>query len=381
MAEVKVVGAGMIPFGKHPEKTTVDMGSEAAYLALKDAGLSPQKVEIGFFSNAFAGRLFGDFTIGQNILWKIGINRIPVVNVENACTSGSSAFFLAYNAVAAGQVEIAMAVGAEKMRVPEMGLLNSGQTEVDTQLGLVAPASFAMRAMRYLYEFDATPEQLASISVKNRRHSNLNSLAGFRDHISIEDVITGPMVVDPLTRLMCCPNADGAAAVVLASPAIAKSLGRSVEVNTAQLFSGSYENPQNQIRWETDYRSCQVAYEKAGIGPEDLDVIECHDAFTICEILHYEAMGLCPTGEGARFAANGETELGGKIPVNTSGGLIGRGHPPGATGIAQICEIIIQLRQEAGQRQVKGAKTGLAHCMGGDKEGDTKSCTIAILSV
>ncbi|MBU0462012.1 MAG: thiolase family protein [Proteobacteria bacterium] len=381
MTDVAVVGVGMIPFGKHPQKTLVDMGSEAAYLAIKDAGLSPRQMEIGFFANAFAGRVFGDFTIGQNVFWKIGINRIPVVNVENACTSGSSAFFLAYNAVAAGQVEIAIAVGAEKMRVPEMGLLNSGQNEVDTQLGLVAPASFAMRAMRYIYEYDAKPEQLAQVSVKNRRHSSLNNLSGFRDLVSIEDVLAAPMIVDPLTRLMCCPNADGAAAVVLVSPAIARRLGRSVGVNTALLFSGSYENPQDQICWETDYRACRTAYERAGIGPEDLDVVECHDAFTICEILHYEAMGLCPIGEGAQFAADGETEIGGRIPVNTSGGLIGRGHPPGATGIAQVCEIVTQLRQEAGQRQVNGAKTGLAHCMGGDKEGDTKSCTIAIFSV
>ena len=350
-------------------------------MALKDAGLSPEQGEIGFFSNAFAGRLFGDFTIGQNILWEIGINRIPVVNVENACTSASSAFYLAYNAVAAAQVEIAIAVGAEKMCVPEMGLLNSGQTEVDTQLGRVAPASFALRAMRYFHEFGAKPEHLAQVSVKNRRHSSLNSLSGFRETVSVEEVLDAPMIVDPLTRLMCCPNADGAAAAVLASPAVGRRLGRAVGVNAALLFTGSYENPQDQIRWETDSRACRLAYEKAGIGPEDLDVIECHDAFTICEILHYEAMELCAPGEGARLVSDGQTEIGGRIPVNTSGGLLGRGHPPGATGLAQVHEIVTQLRQEAGTRQVEGARTGLAHCMGGDKEGDTKSCTTVVFSV
>ena len=381
MSDAAVVGVGMTQFGKQPQRALVNMGAEAAYLALKDAGLSPQQVEIGFFSNAFAGRLFGDFTIGQNILWEIGINRIPVLNVENACTSASSAFYLAYNAVAAGQVEIAIAVGAEKMCVPEMGLLNSGQTEVDTQLGRVAPASFALRAMRYFHEFEAKPEHLAQVSVKNRRHSSLNSLSGFRETVSVEEVLESPMIVDPLTRLMCCPNADGAAAAVLASPAVARRLGRAVEVNAALLFTGSYENPQDQIRWETDFRACRAAYEKAGIGPEDLDVAECHDAFTICEILHYEAMELCPPGEGARLVADGETEIGGRIPVNTSGGLLGRGHPPGATGLAQVHEIVTQLRQEAGTRQVEGARTGLAHCMGGDKEGDTKSCTTVVFSV
>ncbi|MBE9486353.1 MAG: thiolase family protein [Chloroflexi bacterium] len=381
MAIASVVGVGMISFGKHPDRTLVDLGSEAAYLALKDAGLSPKQVQIGFFANGFAGRLFGDFTIGQNVFWNVGINRIPVVNVENACTSGSTALYLAYNAVAAGQVEVAMVVGAEKMYVPELGLLNSGQTELETQLGRVAPASFALRAIRYMAEFGATPEQLARVSVKNRRHSGLNPLSQFRNPITIEEVLKAPMIVDPLTRYMCCPNADGAAAVIVASPDIARRLGRAVIIDAAVLVTGNYENPQDQLRWETDSRACQTAYEKAGIGPEDLDVAECHDAFTICEILHYEAMGLCPTGEGARFAAEGETELGGRIPVNTSGGLLSRGHPVGATGVAQIIEIVTQLRHEAGERQVEGAKAGLAHCMGGDKEGDTKSCTVAIFSV
>ena len=381
MASASVVGVGMIPFGKHPDRTLVELGSEAAYLALKDAGLNSKHIEIGFFANGFAGRLFGDFTIGQNVFWNVGINRIPVVNVENACTSGSTAFYLAYNAVAAGQVEVALAVGAEKLYVPELGLLNSGQTEVDTQLGRVAPASFALRAMRYMDEFGATPEQLAHVAVKNRRHSGLNPLSQFRDPITVEEVLKSPMIVDPLTRLMCCPNADGSAAAVVASPDIARHLRRAVNIDAAILATGNYENPQDQLRWETDYRACRVAYEKAGIGPEDIDVAECHDAFTICEILHYEAMGLCATGEGARFAAKGETELGGRIPVNTSGGLLSRGHPVGATGVAQINEIVTQLRHEAGERQVDGAKIGLAHCMGGDKEGDTKSCTVSIFSV
>ena len=381
MASVAVVGVGMIPFGKHPDRTLVDLGSEAAYLALKDAGLSPTLVEIGFFGNGFAGRLFGDFTIGQNVFWEVGINRIPVVNVENACTSGSTAFYLAYNAVAAGQVEVAMAVGAEKLYVPELGLLNSGQTELETQLGRVAPASFAMRAIRYMAEFGATAEQLAQVSVKNRRHSGLNPLSQFRNPITAEEVLDSPMIVDPLTRLMCCPNADGAAAAILASPAVAEHLGRAVGVDAAVLMTGNYENPQDQLRWETDYRACRAAYERSGIGPEDLNLAECHDAFTICEILHYEAMGLCPVGEGARFAADGETTLGGRIPVNTSGGLLSRGHPVGATGLAQIHEVVTQLRHEAKERQVEGAKTGLAQCMGGDKEGDTKSCTVAIFSV
>lgn len=381
MASVAVLGIGIIPFGKHPEQTVVEMAVQSAYLAVKDADIRPGQVEAGFFANALAGRLFGDGTIGQNVFWEIGINRIPVVNVENACTSGSTAFYLAYNAIASGQAEAALVVGAEKMCVPEFGLINSGETELDTQLGLVAPASFALRAVRHNHEFGTTAEQLAAVAVKNRRHAGMNPLAYFRKPITLEEVLAAPMIVDPLTRLQCCPIADGAAAVVLGSNSLAGSNRRAVSINAAILCTGSYESPQNMTLWETDYRGCRLAYEKAGIGPEDLDVVECHDAFTISEILHYEALGLCPPGEGGRMVSDGQTALGGRIPVNVSGGLLSRGHPVAATGVVQICEIVTQLRQEAGARQVEGARIGLAHCMGGDKAGDTKSCTVSILSV
>ncbi|MCP4722286.1 MAG: thiolase family protein [Desulfobacteraceae bacterium] len=381
MALASVIGVGIIPFGKHSEKTIIDMGAKAGYSALKDAGIDPSRIEAGFFANGLAGRLFGDSTIGQNVFWELGINKIPVINVENACTSGSSAFYLAYNMVAASQVEIAMVIGAEKMCIPEFGLINSGETELDTQLGLIAPASFAMRAIRYMNEFDCTPEQLAQVAVKNRKHAQLNSHAQFQDPISLATVMNSPMIVDPLTRFQCCPIADGASAVIICSENIAKQISRSVNIESAVLCSGSYGNNQDMVLWETDIRGCNLAYEKAGIGPKDIDVIECHDAFTISEILHYEALGLCDPGEGIRFLEEGHSQLGGKKPVNVSGGLLSRGHPVGATGVAQIYEIVTQLRKEGGTRQVKDAKVGLAHCMGGDKSGDTKSCTVVILSV
>lgn len=380
MSGVLVIGIGMIPFSRHLDRTVVDMGAEAAFLALMDAGLPPARVGMGFFACALAGRLFGDMTIGQNVFWEVGINRIPVVNVENACTSGSTAFYLAYNAVAGGQVEVAFAVGAEKMCVPEFGLIDSGESELETKLGLVAPASFALRAMRHMAEFGTTPEQLAAVAVKNREHGRRNPLAQLRKPLTVEEVLAAPMIVDPLTRLMCCPNADGAAAVLLASASLARELDRAVKVEAAVLSSGDYENPQDLVRWQTDYRTCAMAYEKAGLGPEDLDLLECHDAFTIAEILHYEALGLCPLGEGGRLLAEGHTSLGGRIPVNTSGGLLSRGHPVAATGLAQVIEIVSQLRGEAGVRQVEGARVGLAHCAGGDKAADTKSCAVAVFS-
>lgn len=380
-----VMGLGMMPFGKHPSRTIVDMGAEVARAALLDAGLSPADIDIAFFSNVLAGRLFGDATIGQNVLWEVGVNRIPVVNVENACTSGATAFMLAYNAVVADQAEAVMVVGSEKTVVPQLGLINSGQTELDTQLGLVAPAGFALRAQRHMADYGTTLEQLARVAVKNRMHGALNPAAMYRQPITVEEVLSSPMIVDPLTRLQCCPNADGAAAVVVASSGRARKAGlrprdpRWIEVLAALLVTGSYENPQDLSRWETDYRAAGLAYERAGLGPGDVDLVECHDAFTIGEIIHCEALGLCPPGEGGLLVESGETALGGRVPVNVSGGLLSRGHPTGATGVAQILEIVQHLRGEAGLRQVEGAKIGLAHCMGGDKAGDTKSCTVAVL--
>lgn len=375
-----VVGIGITPFGRHLDRTIAQLGAAAARAALEDSGLTSAQVEAGYVANALGGMLFGDTTIGQGILAELGIRRVPVLNVENACTSGSSALWLAWNAIEAGQMDCAIVLGVEKMCVPGLGLINSGRSEIDTQLGLVTPASFAMRAMRHMHEFGTTREQMASVVAKSRAHGARNPLALFQRQETVADVLAAPLVADPLTRSECCPIADGAAAVVLASDRLARQTSRAIRLNTAVLGSGSYENPADMVRWETDARTARQAYERAGLGPEDIDVVECHDAFSIAEILHCEALGLCPAGEGGRLAAAGETSLGGRIPVNVSGGLLSRGHPVAATGVAQIVEIVTQLRGEAGGRQVAGARTGLAQCMGGDRAGDTKSCTVAILS-
>ena len=231
-------------------------------------------------------------------------------------------------------------------------------------------------------QYGTSQEQLAQVAVKNRAHAASNPMALFNQAITVEEVLAAPMIVDPLTRLQCCPIADGAAALVVCSQETARRLDpAAVRVEAAVLGTGDYESPQDLARWETDFRMSSLAYEKAGLGPEDLDLVECHDAFSISEILHYEALGLCPPGEGGRFVADGHASLGGLLPVNPSGGLLSRGHPVGATGVAQIIEIAWQLRGQAGPRQVAGARVGLAHCMGGDKAGDTKSCTVAILSI
>lgn len=382
MRSVSVVGTGIIPFGKYLDQTLVQLGRQAALAALRDGGVKPSEAGIGFFANYLAAHTSAEFTVGQNVFWEVGINKIPVLNIENACTSGSSAFHMAWLAIASGQYDVAIVTGAEKMYVPGLGLINSGETQLDTRLGFVVPAGFAMRAKRHMHEYGTTAEQLAYVAVKNRKHGSLNPIAQYKDPLTIADVLNSPMICDPLTRLSCCPIGDGAAAVILCATSKARRYTHTpVIVKSSVLVTGGYENPLSLLPWETDFRGCRMAYEKAGLGPEDIQVAECHDAFTIAEILHYEALGFCPEGEGGRLAISGETSLGGKRPVNVSGGLLSKGHPLGATGVAQIIEIVLQLKGKAGSRQVEGARVGIAHCMGGDKDGDGKSCTVNILSV
>jgi acetyl-CoA acetyltransferase len=381
MRKVDIVGVGMTRFGKHLDKSFMELGTAPILEALKDARMKPSEIGAGFCSYALAGHLFGAVTAGQSIFWQAGINRVPIVNVENACTSGSSALYLAWTGIGAGLYDTAVILGVEKMVVPGFGLIGGGDTELDILEGLVTPASFAMRALRHMTQYGTTPAQLAQVAVKNRYHASLNPLAQFKDPITVDDVLNSPMIADPLTRLSCCPNADGAAAIVLSAAKYSKRYtSRPVRLAASVLKTGSYENPIDLVPWETDYRACRAAYEQAGIGPEDIDVAECHDAFTIAEILHYEAMGLCATGEGGRFVESGATRIGGRVPVNTSGGLLSKGHPVGATGVAQVVEGVRQLKGEAGDRQVPGAKVFVAQCMGGDKDGDGRTCTYNILT-
>lgn len=380
MRKVMIAGTGNTTFSMHPDRTALSLAREAGTKALADAGLAPADIGMGFFANVLSGKLFGDLTVGQNAFAEMGMPRIPVVNVENACASGSSAVHLACMAVRAGEVECAMVIGAEKMCVPQIGLLSSGDSELDTLLGMVAPASFALRARRHMVEFGTTLEQLALVTVKSRRHAVLNSNAMFRTPVTVEQVLASPMIADPLTRFQSCPIADGASAVIVCSGKMGRRIGTRVAVRASVLASGNYDNPQDLARWRTDYEGISRAYEIAGTGPGELDVVECHDAFSISEIMHYEALGLCPPGGGGELMARGATTLGGPIPVNVSGGLLSRGHPVGATGVEQVVELTRQLRGDAGSRQVDGARVGLAHCMGGDRAADTKSITVIVLA-
>ena len=381
MRPVDIIGVGLTNFGKHIDKSLVELGGKVAIEALKDAGVKPSQINAGFFANMQAGSLFSDFTIGQNVFWQAGICGVPVFNVENACTSGSSAFNLAWMGVASGAYDMAMVVGAEKLIVPNLGLMQAGTSELDTLEGMVVPNAFAMRANLHMATYGTTKEQLAMVAVKNRRHASMNPLAQFRNPITVEEVLNAPMIADPLTRLSCCPNADGAAALILCASELSRRYtSKPIRVAASVLVTGTYKNPCNLAQWEADKRASSMAYEMAGLGPEDLDAVECHDAFTISEILHYEGLGLCPEGEGGRFIESGATTLGGKIPVNLSGGLLSKGHPLGATAVAQIVEGVRQLRGEAGSLQVEGAKVFMAECMGADKAGDVKTCTVNIIT-
>jgi len=229
-------------------------------------------------------------------------------------------------------------------------------------------------------QYGTTREQLAKVSVKNHFNGTLNPYAQFQKQFTLEEVLNSPMVADPLTLYSCCPNSDGAAALILCSKKKAQKMNaRPVRIAASILTSGTYNNQRDITGWEIEKRAAGRAYEMASLGPKDIDLVEVHDAFTISEIIHYEDLGLCAPGEGGPLIGEGATELGGRIPVNPSGGLLAKGHPVGASGVAQVVEIVWQLRGEAGKRQVKNPRVGLAQIMGGYKEGDTRACTVHIL--
>jgi acetyl-CoA acetyltransferase len=380
MRDVYIIGAGMTQFGKHLERSLRDLGREACLLAMQDAGIAPKQVEAGYCGNALAPAIQGETGVGQNVFWEVGISGIPIVNMENACASGSTALREGWMAVAGGFYDVVMVAGVEKAVMPKGTMLNVGAGELETKLGEVFPGYFATIAQKHMERFGTTREQMAQVSVKNHLHGALNPYAQFQKKFTLEEVLNSPMIADPLTLYSCCPNSDGAAALVLCSKEKAGKLnGRAIRIAASVLATGTYENQRDITNWGVEIRAAQQAYKMASLGPEDLDVVEVHDAFTICEIIHYEGLGLCSSGGGGRLIDEKATELGGRIPVNPSGGLLSKGHPVGASGVAQVVEIVWHLRGQAGERQVQGARIGLADMMGGNKEGDTRACTVHIL--
>ncbi|MDE0693904.1 MAG: thiolase family protein [Gammaproteobacteria bacterium] len=367
MTDAYVIGVDMIKFGRFPEKTVPQIGSEAALLALDDCGLKIQDMQALYCGNL--GQASG--MVGQRILQEIGQTGVPVINVSNACATGATAFREAWASVKAGLYDVVLAVGVEQMGkgllgggggatgIPKEGLLGSG----------TMPAVFAEAGMEHSRKHGTTFEQFAKVSVKNHHHATMNPKAMYQIETPLETVMNAEMISYPNTKLMCSVNVDGSAAAVIASESKARELGlmnRAIKVRASVLTSDPWQERDLVM---PDVNTCtrlaaKQAYEMAGVGPEDVDLIELHDCFATAEILHYENLGLCPDGEAGRMIDDGEVELGGKIPVNVSGGLLSKGHPLGATGIANIYEVSTHLRGEAGERQVEGARIGLTHVIG-----------------
>lgn len=378
MRQVSVIGVGMIPFGKYPEKTLADLGWPAVKAALADANVPPDRIEA-----AFCGTALGGMMAGQRVLGRIGLTGLPISNIENACSSSSSALRHGVMAVRSGEYDVVLVIGVEKLTKFGGGTLPLEEEDWEVSQGLVMPALYAMRAQRYMHDFGLTKQQLAGIAVKNRANGALNADAQMRKPVTLDEVLSSRPVADPFTLLQCCPTGDGAAAIVLCADSVAREYRSDpIRVLASDLTSGKFTSGYRDMTIpEITVRGAKEAYEEAGVGPEDIDVAEVHDAFTIAELIYYEAFGFCPRGEAGAFLDSGATAIGGRIAVNPSGGLLAKGHPIGATGAAQVVEVIRQLRGEAGARQVPGAKVGLAHATGGGISGfDHGACSIHIFA-
>ncbi len=406
MRNVAIVGAGMTRFGKYADRGLKDLTNEAVSAALDAAGMDKKALEVAVVGNAAAGLITGQECVrAQVVLREMGIDRIPMVNTENACASSSTAFQVAWLYVASGMYDVALALGVEKMysedktrtmaafgaavdveqlREIMQRLKPPSEEKAGAESGAGKSRSlfmdiYAAAARAHMAKHGTTKEQFARVAVKNHHNGSLNSHAQYRERYSLEEILASPMIAEPLTRLMCAPIGDGAAAAVLVSEEKARQhTTKPVWVRGSALVSGS--DSRAQEGGETA-RAAQRAFEMAGMTPRDIDVMEVHDASAPAELLIYEELGLCGEGEGGQLVDDGVTELGGKLPVNTSGGLLAKGHPVGATGVAQIYEIWLQLRGEAGERQVEGAKAGLTENGGGMVRGEAAATTVHILSV
>lgn len=403
-----IIGTGMTKFGKHLTSSLKQLAGKAVQEALEDAGVEKSQVQAAWVGNAAAPIITGQVcVVGQVLLRSLGIGRIPVVNVENACATASTAFHQACSMVTLGAYDIVLAVGVEKLYSEDKSRINrvfEGAIDIEARDRIVAYIRvaaeerserlevesigqdrslfmdiYAAMARRYMKTSGATKRHFAMVSAKNSFHGSLNPRAQYRDVLSVDEVLSARTVVEPLTLPMCSPIGDGAAAVVIASERKVRELGitDAVRVLSTSLASGWDYAPGDPSICEA---VAAEAYEEAGVGPEDLSCVELHDASSPAELMYYEHLRLCANGEGPTLAEAGETCLGGRIPVNTSGGLVRKGHPIGATGLAQIFELVEQLRGRAGARQVENAKIGLAENGGGFIGSDAAAVVISILA-
>lgn len=403
-----VAGVGMTRFGRHLDRTLKSLAAEAVVAALRDAGLERGDLQAAWMGNAAAGVITGQEMIrGQVALRSIGIGRIPVVNVENACASSSTALHQAAAMVTAGLYDVVLACGYEKLfhadKLRSMGAFSSavdvedpdGALKVLRSMAEAAGESFdasgagesrsvfmdiySLMARQHMKRHGTTREHFAMVTAKNSFHGSLNPRAQFRDELTVEQVLAARTIVEPLTLPMCSPLGDGAAAIVLVSERKARelSLSRPVRIRASALVSGwDFEREGESV----GAMAAGQAYAAAGLGPQDLSCVELHDASAPSEIVAYEYLGLAAAGEGSRLLESGATRLGGRLPVNTSGGLLRKGHPVGATGCAQVVELTEQLQGRCGPRQVEGARIALAHNGGGAIGLDAAATVVTILA-
>jgi acetyl-CoA acyltransferase len=407
MVDIYVIGVGMTRFGRHPQQSVKDLTGEALTQALQDAGCTGSDIDAAFFANAGQGAIEGQYMIsGQLALRSFGIDEVPISNVENACASASTAFHLACNQLRAGDAEVALAIGAEKMYTPDkaknFAVFNgawdvhgvdataenlrmlSGQAEGkgidkvgDYSIFMDIYASLAKQHMRL---FGTTERQIAGVASKNHGHSTHNPLSQYRKAMSVEEVLAARCVAWPLTVPMCAPISDGAAAAILCRNEALSRFGRAraVRVHACVLAAGSTRTV-DEVEKHICHRAAKIAYERAGLSPKDMSLAEVHDASAIGEIIQSENLGFCAFGEGGSLAERGITTLGGRLPINPSGGLESKGHPIGATGLGQIYELVTQLRGEAGSRQVPGARFAIAENGGGFHGFEEAAACVTIL--
>jgi acetyl-CoA acyltransferase len=388
MTGTAILGAGMTAFGKHPDRSLGDLGREAALHAINDAGLEPSDIEMAFVANTAGGELTGQVAVvGQVVMDRIGVRGIPVYNIDNACAGSATALNLATMAIRSGEADVVLVVGVERLysddRTKTYRALN-GAADVEwartTGADLDAESVFVkevypQRLRTYAARYGLEPRALATIAVKNRAHAGMNPLAQYRKPITVDEVLAARMVTPPLTTLMCAPIGDGASAVVVMSAERARSRDRAVWIRASLISMGTGASADGTLRTLGD-----KAYRNAGLRPDQVDVAELHDATAFGELLATEELRLVERSCGSAAALDGSTALGGRIPVNTSGGLLSRGHPIAASGVAQISEIVSQLRGEAGDRQVKDARVGLTEIAGGFVGGDSAAVAVHLLS-
>jgi acetyl-CoA acetyltransferase len=383
-----IVGAGLTPFGRFRDQSLSELAGQAISAALADAGMEPAEVQAAFVANSMASVTTGQVAIvGQAVLRPLGYASIPVYNIDNACAASSSALDLAVQAVESGRAEVVLVVGVEKLfgaaRSDSYRALNGAvdtdylaAARVDPNSESVFVASiYPERLGRYRSKYGLEARVLAEVAVKNRAHAALNPCAQYTEPMSVEDVLGSRIVAEPLTALMCAPISDGAAAVVVTSRDRARSgMLRPVWIRGIATGMGGPPGRETVIA-----QIARRAFAEAGITPADIDVAEVHDSIAFNELLAYEELGLCGAGEGTRLVRSGASRLSGRVPVNTSGGLESRGHPVAATGLAQIIELTVQIRHEAGDRQVAGARIAVAENAGGFAVDDTAAAVVTVL--